>query len=120
LIQLQSALMKSSSSELAAYRTAAVAYWMSQSKEREAGTVGEEGLTDRTLAALIAYDLEHPLWDDQKMALAMQAFNVTRADWRLIVDLFHQAEAVFRKQARSFHMVYEGWRMNLSDGKSIH
>lgn len=120
LIQLQAAIMKSPSSELAAYREAAVAYWVNQSKEREAGTVGEEGLTDRTLAALIAYDLEHPLWDDPKIASAMQAFNVTRADWLLIVDLFHQAEVVFREQARSFHMVYERWRMNLSDGKSIH
>jgi hypothetical protein len=117
LIQLQAAMMKSPSSELAAYRKAAIAHWMSQSKERRAGVVGDKGLTDRVLAALVAYDLEHPLWDDPKIVLAMQAFNVAHVDWILIVDLFHQAEAVFREQGRSIHAVYEIWRMNVPGGK---
>ena len=118
LIQLQSALMKSGSPELAAYRAEAEAYWKSQHKELETGALGEEGLTAEVLAALIAYDLEHPLWDDQKIVSAVKMFNVTRADWMLIVDLFHQADAVFREQGRSIHKVYKVWRMNLPGRKS--
>jgi len=118
LIQLQSALMKSPSSELAAYRKAAVAHWTGQHKEREVGTFREKGLTDRILAALIAYDLDHPLWEDPKIVSALQAFNVTDTDWMLIVELFHQAEAVFHAEGRSIHIVYENWRMNMPGGKS--
>jgi hypothetical protein len=99
LIQLQSALMKSPSSELAAYRKAAVAHWTGQHKEREVGTFREKGLTDRILAALIAYDLDHPLWEDPKIVSALQAFNVT-------------------SEGRSIHIVYENWRMNMPGGKS--
>lgn len=118
LIQLQSALMKSASPELAAYRMAAETHWTSQHKEIKDGALGGEGLTDRVLAALILYDQEHPMWKDQKIVSAVQAFNVTHADWILIVELFHQANAVFREQGRSIHKVYEAWRMDMPGGKS--
>jgi len=118
LIQLQSALMKSASPELAAYRVAAGASWWSQHSEIIDGEVGGEGLTATVLGAFIAYDQEHSLWDDPKIVLAMQEFNVTRADWVVVVDLFHQAEAVFRGQGRSIHQVYEAWRMTMPGGKS--
>ena len=118
LIQLQSALMKSSFSELADYRRAAIAHWAGLHNGRESGILREEGLTDRMLAALIAYDLEHPLWEDPKIVLAMGDFNVTHKDWLVIVDLFHQAEAVFHEQGRSIHEVYKAWRMNMPGGKS--
>ena len=118
LIQLQSALMKSDSPELAAYWIAAKAYWKSQDKEIHDGVLGGKGLTDRVLAALILYDQEHPMWKDQKIVSAVQAFNVTHADWIVIVDLFHKANAVFHEQGRSIHRVYDTWRMNMSGGKS--
>ena len=118
LIQLQSALMKSESPELAAYWMAAKAHWTSQDKEIQDGVLGGKGLTARVLAALILYDQEHHLWKDQRIVSAVQAFNVTHADWILIVDLFHKANAVFRKQGRSIHRVYDAWRMNMPGGKS--
>jgi len=82
------------------------------------GALGGNELTDRVLAALILYDQEHPMWKDQKIVSAVQAFNVTHADWVLIVDLFHKANAVFREQGRSIHKVYDAWRMNMSAEKS--
>ena len=118
LIQLQSALMKSASSELAAYRLAAETHWTSQHKEIKDRALWGKGLTDKVLAALILYDQEHPMWKDQKIVSAVQAFNVTHADWVLIVDLFHKANAVFREQGRSIHKVYDAWRMNMSAEKS--
>lgn len=118
LIQLQSALMKSASPELAAYWMAAEIHWKSQDKEMKDEVLGGKGLTDRVLAALILYDQEHPMWKDQKIVLAVQAYNVTHADWILIVDLFHKANEVFREQGRSIHQVYDVWRMNMPGGKS--
>ena len=118
LIQLQSALMKSPSPELAVYRIAAVAHWRNQHKEIADDGLGEEGLTDRVLAALILNDQEHPMWENPKIVSAVQAFNVTRTDWRLIVELFHKADAVFREQGRSIHKVYDVWRMSMPGGKS--
>lgn len=118
LIQLQSALMKSASPELAAYRVAVEASWRSQHSEGVDGEAGDEGLTAKVLGAFIAYDQEHSLWGDPKIVLAMQEFNVTRADWVVVIDLFHQAEGVFRGQGRSIHQVYEAWRMTMPGGKS--
>ena len=118
LIQLQSALMKSTSPELAAYRVAAEAFWMTQHIDGEDGEAEGQGLTARVFGALIAYDQEHPLWDEPKIVLAMRTFNVTREDWVLIVDLFHQAEVVFGEQGRSIHQIYETWRTTMPGGKS--
>jgi hypothetical protein len=118
LIQLQSALMQSASPELAAYRMAAEAHWTSQHKEIKDGALGGKGLTVGVLEALILYDQEHPIWKDQKIISAVQAFNVTHADWILIVDLFHKANAVFCEQGRSIHKVYDAWRKNMPGGKS--
>lgn len=118
LIQLQSAVMKSTSPELGAYRVAAEAFWRSQHTEGPHGEIGGEGLNSKVLEALIDYDQEYSLWGDPNIVLALQEFNVTRADWRLVADLFHQAEVVFREQGRSIHSVYKTWRMNMPGRKS--
>jgi hypothetical protein len=118
LIQLQSTLMKSTSPELAAYRIEAEAFWRRQHSGGEGGDAGDKGLTAKVLGAFIAYDQEHSLWAVPKVVLAMQEFNVTRADWVMIVDLFHQAEAVFRQQGRSLYDVFEVWRISMPGGKS--
>ncbi len=118
VIQLQSALMKSPSPELAAYWMAAEAHWTSQRNDRQDGVLRREGLTTEVLAALILWDEEHPMWKDQKVVSAMQAFNVTHEDWLFMVNLFHQANMVFREQGRSIHKVYDTWRVNLSGGES--
>ena len=118
LIQLQSILMKSTSPELAAYRVEAEAYWRRQHRGGEDRDGVGEGLTAKALGAFIAYDQEHSLWADPKVVLAMQEFNVTRADWVLIVDLFHEADAVFRQQGRSLYDVFEVWRISMPGGKS--
>ncbi|MEX2490356.1 MAG: hypothetical protein WD425_01200 [Nitrospirales bacterium] len=118
LIQLQSAVMKSSSPELGAYRVAAEAFWRSQHTEGPQGETGGEGLTSKVLGAFIDYDQEYSLWGDPNIVLALQEFNVTRADWMLVADLFHQAEVIFHEQGRSIHSVYQTWRMNMPGRKS--
>lgn len=118
LIQLQSTLMKSTSPELAAYRVEAETFWRRQHRGEEDREAASQGLTAKVLGAFIAYDQEYALWADPKVVLAMQKFNLTRADWVLIVNLFHQAEAVFRQQGRSLYDVYEVWRISMPGGTS--
>ncbi len=118
LIQLQSALMKSESPELAAYRMAAEAQWVSEHQDVEDGGRETGELTSNVLAMLMSYDHMHPLWEDPKVVAAMQAFNVTHADWIFMRECFHQADAVLRKQGRSIHTVYESWRMKMPGVKS--
>lgn len=118
LIQVQSAFMKSPSPELVAYWEAAAVQWTSQRKEQGDGLFRQQGLTDRMLAALVAYDLEHPLWENPEIISVMQRFHVTRAGWVLIAELFKKADAVFGEQGRSIHMVYESLRKTMTGGKS--
>jgi len=117
LIQLQSALTKSSSPELLAYGVAAEKRWATKYKEAERGPVSKEGLTSRVLGALVLYDKEHPMWEDPKIVLALRAFNLTRSDWILIVQIFHKAERVFREEGYSIYKVYDEWRGKMPGGK---
>ena len=116
LIQLQSALMKSPSPALATYRMAAIAHWENRHNEITGAITERQGLTARLLSALIGYDQEHSLWEDQAIASAMQDFNVTQADWQFVVDLFSKAEASFHDQGRSIYQVYEEWRVKMPMG----
>ena len=117
LIQLQSTLIKSASAELAAYQMAAEDFWRKEHPDRQDGVLQEKGLTLRVLEALIIYDQEQPMWNDPKIASAMQEFNVSQADWLFIVELFHKANIVFRDQERSMYTVYDAWRLKLPGGK---
>ncbi len=119
LIQLQAAFLKSSSPELAAYLMAAEKHWIMKHNESEYGSLGTRGLTSRVLEALIFYDKENPMWEDPKIVAAVQAFNVTGSDWVLIVNMFSQAETVFRGRGRSIHELYDQWRVKMPGGNSL-
>ena len=118
LIQLQAAFLKSTSPELSAYLMAAESHWIMKHNEREYGSLATRGLTSRVLEALILYDKEHPMWEDPKIVAAVQAFNVTGADWILIVNMVSRAETIFRDQGRSMHELYDQRRVKMPGGKS--
>jgi hypothetical protein len=58
------------------------------------------------------------MWEDPKIVAAVQAFNVTGADWILIVNMVSQAERVFRDRGQSIHELYDQWRVKMPGGKS--
>lgn len=118
LIQLQAAFLKSTSPELTAYLMAAEKHWKMKHNEREYGSFAKRGLTSRVLEALILYDKEHPMWEDPKIVVAVEAFNVTGSDWALIVHMVSQAETVFHDRGRSIHELYDQWRVKMPGGKS--
>ena len=119
LIQVQAAFMKSPSPELSVYLVAAEKHWiMKHKEEREYGSLATRGLTSRVLESLILYDEEHPMWEDPKIVAAVEAFNVSRSDWVLIVNMVTQAERVFRDRGRSIHELYDQWRTKMPGGNS--
>jgi len=110
LIQLQSALMKSSSPELRDYVVAALRQGLRTSREESLALVHDDGLTLAVLESLILYTHEHHFWDEPQIVAAFHAYNVTHQDWALMARIFTEAKNAFHVKGRSIHRVYEQWR----------
>ncbi len=107
LIQLQSALMKSPSIDLKDYVNAALQQGVTTPDSRSLSQSSDRGLTLGVLRSLIVYDRDHqPLWNNHRLVRAFQAYNFTEQDWRLIVQVFTQADQAFRLKGLSIHHVY--------------
>lgn len=116
LIQLQSALMKSSSPELRDYVVAALRHGLRISREESLALVHDDGLTLAVLESLILYAQEHPLWDEPQIVAAFHVYNVTHQDWALMTRIFTEAKDAFHVNGRSIHHVYEQWRERMPGG----
>jgi len=113
LIQLQSAVMKSSSPELRDYVVAALRHGLRTSRKESFALVHDDGLTLPVLESLVKYAHEHPLWDEPQIVAALHAYNVTRQDWVLMTHIFTEAKDAFCVNGRSIHRVYEQWRKRM-------
>ena len=116
LIQLQSALMKSSSPELRDYVVAALRQGLRTSREESLVLVQDDGLTLAVLESLILYAQEHPFWDEPQIVAALHAYNVTHQDWALMTQIFIEAKDAFHVKGRSIHHVYEQWHKRMPGG----
>ena len=116
LIQLQSAVMKSSSPELRDYVFVALRQGLRTSREESLVLVQDDGLTLAVLESLILYAQEHPFWDEPQIVAALHAYNVTRQDWVLMTQISIEAKDAFHVKGRSIHRVYEQWRKRMPGG----
>lgn len=116
LIQMQSALVKSQSSELSEYVSAAV----EQRFEKESGelleSMHESGLTSKLLEALVSYNHKIPMWEKPALTELFQRYNISRQDWELIEKIFGEAEVAYRIKGSSIHDAYELWRAQMPGG----
>jgi len=117
LIQLQSALVKSESSVLNDYISAAVAYRFEMDGAVLLQSIDQSGLTSKVLEALVIYNKKMPIWDQPAIAHSFQRYNVSRLDWQLIEEVFAQADAAYRMKGSSIHEAYEQWRSQMPGGK---
>jgi hypothetical protein len=117
LIQLQSALVKSESSVLNDYISAAVAYRFEMDGGVLLQSIDQSGLTSQVLEVLVIYDKKMPMWDQPGIAHIFQRYNVSRLDWQLIEEVFAQADAAYRMKGSSIHEAYEQWRSQMPGGK---
>ncbi len=113
LIQLQSVLVKSDSLELKHYRLQAQDWYQAQNTGTIAWSIEKKGLTSHLLEALLRYDPTPPLWEREEITRVFQSFNVSRADWDLIDDVFTRAEAVYQNRKASIHEVFAEWRARM-------
>lgn len=118
LIQLQSALVKSQSSELSEYLSAAGEQRFEKESAGLLESIHQNGLTSKMLEALVSYNHKIPMWEKPALTQIFQHYNFSRQDWELIGQVFAQAEAAYRMKGSSIHDVYGQWRSQMPGGRT--
>lgn len=118
LIQLQSALVKTQSSELSEYLSAAVEQRFEKESAGLLESIHQSGLTSKMLEALVSYDKKIPMWEKPALTEIFQRYNISRQDWELIEEIFGEADAAYRMKGSSIHDAYELWRSQMPGGRS--
>lgn len=118
LIQLQSALVKSQSSELSEYFSAAVEQRFEKESAGLLGSIHQSGLTFKMLEALVSHNHKIPMWEKPALTEIFQRYNFSRQDWELIEEIFGEADAAYRMKGSSIHDAYELWRSQMPGGRS--
>jgi hypothetical protein len=118
LIQLQSVLVKSESTVLNDYISAAVSDRFKMDGEVLLQSIHQGGLTSKLLEALVIYDKKNGMWEQPALTQLFQRYNVSRLDWQLIEEVFSHADAAYRMKGSSIHEAYEQWRSQMPGGRS--
>jgi hypothetical protein len=118
LIQMQSALVKSQSSELSEYVSAAVEQRFKKESAGLLQSIHQSGLTSKLLEALVSYNHKIPMWEKPALIELFQRYNISRRDWALMEKIFGEAEVAYRMKGSSIHDVYELWRAQMPGGRS--
>jgi hypothetical protein len=103
LIQTQAALTKSS--------VPATRRWFSEALQSAAPQGSEaaatEGLTSRTLEAILVYAARHPPGEDREVLAGLRAFNISTSDFDLMARVYRHAKDKLRAEGRDIHHVYD-------------
>ncbi|WNM60316.1 hypothetical protein [Candidatus Nitrospira neomarina] len=118
LIQMQSALVKSQSSELSEYVSAAVKQRFEKESAELLESMHQSGLTSKLLESLVSYNHKIPMWEKPALIELFQRYNISRQDWELIEKIFREAEVAYRIKGSSIHDAYELWRAQMPGGRS--
>ncbi len=109
LIQTQAALTKSTNQ--------ATRKWFTEALRRGASPGPElsphDGLTSRTLEAILAYAATHPPADRPDVLAGLREFNVSQADLDRLARVYGQARDRFRAAAQDIHRVYAAQRQDM-------
>jgi hypothetical protein len=106
LIQCQAAFMKSGHPAVQIYLGAALSGDSRDGDRLAAEQVRTEGLTSRSLEAIVDYSASRPPWEQPEVMDALREFNVGRPDVELIARTFQQARSRLAAQGRNIHAVY--------------
>jgi hypothetical protein len=106
LIQTQAALTKTTNQ--------AAQKWFSEAlrsaEDRGEGPVSREGLTSRTLEALLAYAATHRPAERPAVLAGLREFNIGQPDFDLMARVFGEARDRFRAKGRDLHRAFETQR----------
>ncbi len=103
LIQTQAALTKTANQAAQAWFAEA----LRSAEERGEGHVSREGLTSRTLEALLAYAATHRPAERPAVLAGLREFNISQPDFDLMARVFGEARDRFRAKGQDLHQVYE-------------
>src|SRR3989441_5937291 len=106
LIQTQAALTKSTNPATRRWFADA----LRRSEAREAAPDPKEGLTSRTLEAIVTYAQTHPPAARPDVMAGLREFNVNPADLDPMTSVYHQARDRFRSTGPNIHRSYEAQR----------
>jgi len=106
LIQTQAALTKSTNPATRRWFADA----LRQSEAREAAPDPREGLTSRTLEAIVTYAQTHPPTARPDVMAGLREFNVSPADLDLMARVYRQARDRFHSTGRNIHASYDAQR----------
>src|SRR6059036_1744229 len=106
LIHAQAALTKSTNPATRRWFADA----LRQSEAREAAPDPREGLTSRTLEAIVTYAETHPPTARPEVMAGLQEFNVSPADLDLMTRVYRQARDRFHSTGRNIHASYDAQR----------
>ena len=114
LIQLQSALVKSTNPDLRLFVFEALRGKAGDGPDNVSGTLLAEGLTSRVVEALVTSPAQPGMWERPAVVQAFQEFNVTEADWKVVETIFLHAREVYATQGLSIHEVFSAQRHRIS------
>ena len=116
LIQCQAAFMKSPRPAVQHYLGAALSDESRKGDRLTAERFRTEGLTSRSLEAIVDYSVAHPPWAQPEIMDALREFNVGRPDVELIARTFQQARSRLTAQGQNIHAVYGARRKAMPEG----
>jgi len=116
LIQCQAAFMKSRHPAVQHYLGAAFSDQPRKGDRLTAEQFRTEGLTSRSLEAIVDYSVVRPPWEHPEIMDALREFNVGRPDVELIARTFQQARSRLTAKGRNIHAVYGARRKDMPEG----
>lgn len=114
LIQLQSAVIKTSDPTLQLLLEEAIRIKMGKNWEETYRSLPRTGLTSLVFEALVTYDSQFALWKQDGVEQAFRQFNLTQEDWVVVKTIFLNARDVYTQQGGSIHDAFSGWVKKMS------
>lgn len=110
LIQFQSAMMKSTNTQVVQFFDGAFAHKFGAAAEEHLRQSRRNGWTSRTLEAVVEYATGPPQWDQGALDAGWREFNVGSQDLRLLAGLHAAAREQFVAEGKDIHAVYDSKR----------
>lgn len=114
LIQLQSAVVKTSDPELQRFLEESIRIKVGKDWKETYHSLPRIGLTSMVFEALVSHDSQSGLWKQDGVARAFRQFNLTEEDWVVVKTIFLRARDVYTQQGVSIHDAFSVWLKKMS------
>ena len=113
LIQFQSAFLKSRNPAVRDFFVAAQQAKFGPKAGDVVAAFQQTGWTSAVMEASVDYGAQERVWQDGTLAEGLREYNVTRADFELLVGLFRRAKQHFQARGEDVHQIYAARRRDM-------